>query len=72
MRSATASELADYLASQLPIYGNISREQAERLLFRNGYHPTPEQVAQAIIVAACRGQIVRENGGTTLRRGGVR
>lgn len=65
----TASELADYLAHSIPIYGSISRAQAERLLFLRGGHLTAQQVAQAIIVATCRGQITREHGGQTLRRG---
>lgn len=68
MHAATVSNLADFLASQIPLYGSINRAQAERLLFLRGGHPTAQQVAQAIIIATCRGQIVREHGGTTLRR----
>lgn len=67
-RAATASDLADFLTSQMPLCGSISRAQAERLLFRRGGHLTAQQVAQAIIIAVCRGQIMRAHGGATLRR----
>lgn len=69
MSTATASELADYLALSMPLYGSISLAQAERLLFLRGGHLTAQQVAQAIIIATCRGQITRDHGGATLRRG---
>lgn len=65
----TASDLADYLARSMPLYGSISLAQAERLLFLRGEHLTAQQVAHAIIIATCRGHIVREHGGSTLRRG---
>jgi len=65
---ATASNLADYLARQMPIYGPISREHAERLLLLHGARPTREQVTHAIIIATQRGQITREHGGATIRR----
>ena len=68
MPTTTASDLADYLARSMPLYGSISREQAERLLFMRGGHLTASQIAQAIIVAQCRGQIAPEHGGATLRR----
>lgn len=65
----TASDLADYLELAMPLYGSISRAQAERLLFLRGGHITAMQVAQAIIIATSRGQITRDHGGVTLRRG---
>ena len=67
MRTETASELADYLASQLPIYGSISSDEAQRILFRRG-GLSPEQIMHAISVAVCRRQIVRGHGGATLSR----
>lgn len=54
MRTTTTTELVDYLESQADIYGSITRGEAERLLFRCGRHPTPEQVASAVIAANCR------------------
>ena len=66
--AATASTLADYLARQMPIYGQISREHAMRLLLLHDAHPTREQVTQAIIIATARRQVAREHGGATLRR----
>ncbi len=64
----TASDLADYLARQMPIYGPISKEHAERLLFRHDARPTVEQVKQAIIIATARRQVMRGHGGATLQR----
>lgn len=69
MRAATASELADRIASAIPVYGSISRAHAARLLLQRCGHLEPHQVEQAIIIARCRGQIVPEHGGATLRRG---
>lgn len=70
MRSITSSEIADYLASHIvPVYGSIGRAQAERALFRHYGFLAREVVAQAIIVAQCRGQTVSEHGGATFRRG---
>lgn len=70
MRTATASEIADYLADHIaPVYGVIGRAQAERELFRHYGFLARETIVQTIIVAECRGQTVREHGGTTLRRG---
>lgn len=69
MRTTTASEIADYLAYHIvPVYGVIGRAQAERALFCHYGFLAREVVAQAIIIAECRGQTVREHGGTTLRR----
>ena len=65
---AIASDLVDYLARQMPIYGPISREHAERLLLLHGARPTREQVRQAIIIATQRGQVTRAHGGATLMR----
>jgi hypothetical protein len=67
MRSASASELANYLEQQIPIYGSISTAEAQRILFRRG-GLSPEQIMHAIAVAVCRNQVVREHGGATLRR----
>ncbi len=64
----TAAELADFLERQMPLYGSISREHAERILFRCGARPTREQVAQAIILATNRRQVLRGHGGATLQR----
>ena len=70
MRAATASELADYLERHVLVNGPQSRSQSERILWRHFGYLSREQMAQAIIVADCRKQIVRENGGETLRRAG--
>lgn len=64
---ATASELADHLAREIPVYGAISRKQAERILFRRGGVTMP-QIQQAIIIAISRRQVVAEHGGATLSR----
>lgn len=64
---ATASDLADFLAREIPVYGAISRVQAERMLIRRG-GVTPHQVTHAIQVAIFRGQISAAHGGTTLSR----
>ncbi len=64
----TASDLADYLARQMPIYGPISKEHAERLLLLHDARPTREQIAQAIILATNRRQVLRGHGGATLQR----
>lgn len=59
MRTETAAELADYLASQIPVYGSISSSEAQRILFRLGGLST-EQIMHAICVAVCRRDVVRE------------
>ncbi len=64
----TASDLADFLARQMPIYGPISREHARRLLLLHDSRPTIEQVEQAIIIAVGRDQVISGYGGATLRQ----
>lgn len=68
MNAPTASQLADYLATQLNIYGSLTHPQAERLLFNKYRWLTRMQIVQGIIVAAGRGQIARDHNGATLRR----
>ncbi len=68
MTRPTASDLANYLARQMPIYGPISKEHAERLLLLHDARPTRDQIAQAIIVATNRRQVMRGHGGATLQR----
>ena len=66
---ATASDLADYLASRMPICGSISTAQAARELYRRYGFLGRGMVEHAIIIASGRGQITRDHGGATLRRG---
>lgn len=61
-------KVADRLVATLPAVGSISRKDAARSIYRYAGPLTDLQVEAILRIAVCRGQIIAERGGTTIRK----